>query len=467
MTKRQRTTIFTVLTLAFFIITPVIILFSQGYLFDLKNIRLVQAGGIFIKSQPESTLITVQALPNGKPKTIQAKTSLLGSGGTLIKNLLPQKYLVSVRPAFQETVLWQKELEVNPLQVTKATRIIFPTQESVISSSTISSAALKLVATPKNNKDLFFYADNAEKVFRHESSTSTLIFDSKKITGFPKNEAILKILPSSSGKNFLALSKTNGIVFSNLQGIFLAPSFFKIFLQTEKISLSQLKFVWHENNDNILFALGPKNSYFFDLEKQNYAKFSDKKIIALTEQYFLDTNGVIYFSNYQDKAAEKEILDTKLKFANASISHLDKNSFIVKTDKNEIYLFDETTGKKITPNVKELVISQDKSRLAYLDENDNIFVYFLEDVFDDLLYEKGETVSLGQAEDTKNIYFTHYNWQIVTIQNQDATILEIDKRSPINTQKIYLDNISAVVDFNGQIITWIDKNILKTAKILP
>ncbi|OGY39247.1 MAG: hypothetical protein A2391_01605 [Candidatus Brennerbacteria bacterium RIFOXYB1_FULL_41_13] len=466
MTKPQRSLIFFTLTLAFFIVAPAIVLLSQGYLFDFKNLRLVQAGGVFIKTNPESVIINIQPQTGGKSKTLQSKTSLLGSGGTLIKNLLPQKYIVSVKPTTQEEISWEKELEVNPLQVTKATRIIFPVLKPEIASSTI-LAMPSLIIIPENNRKMFLYTNATGKIFRHENATSTLLVDTKTITGFPRNESISKIIPSSSGKSFLALSKTDGVVFSETQGTFLASSFFKLFLQTEKNNLSQTRFVWHENNDNILFALTSKNNYFFDLEKQEYAVFYNKKIIALSEEYFVDEQGIIYHFDYSNENSIRELLNTGLETQNASIKNLGKNNFLLKNNENEIYFFDETKKEKIADGVEKIIVSEDNSRLAYFNKDDSVFIYFLEDVFDDLLYKKGEALSLGVSNNINNIYFAHFNWQIVTISEKNAMIVEIDKRMPVNKYKINLGKISNTINFEDQTLIWLEDNVLKSAKILP
>ena len=468
MTKKQRLTIFLVLAAVFVVVTPVIVLFSQGHLFDFKKWRLVQAGGIFIKTVPETVTIFIRPEDNGKEKVVAVKNSLLGSSGTLIKNLLPQKYLVTVVPNDQKETVWQKELEVSPLQVTKASRIIFPILRPETATTTVSTSTIEIFNVPEKNKNSIIYTTNDGKIFRFSNSLSRLAVDLKTLTGFPKTEKISKLLPSSSGHNFLAFSKTNGIVFSENQGVFLASSFFNLFLRTEKLLLSQVLFVWHEDNDNVLFALTPKGGYFFDISNQEYAKFTDKKILGLTNGYFLANDGKIYGFNYTTKDSEKEIFQTDFKTGNYQIKVIQDNLFLLRNISGELTLVDETDQRSVAQNSVYFLVSNDSSKFVFADKAGNVFVYFLKDVFDDLLYQKDEVLNLGKVNNLKTVYFAHFNWQVVAVSDATVTVFEIDKRKPVNSYKVELEIVGNPINFENQVFSWLDDNkILKSARILP
>ncbi len=456
------------LTLVFIIATPIIVLVSQGYLFDFKKWRLVRAGGIFIKTVPETVTIFVKPEDNGKERVVVAKNSLIGLGGTLVKNLLPQKYLVTVSPVGQNEISWQKELEVSPLQVTKATRITFPILEPEIATTTISTSTIDIFAVPEKNKNFLVYAAGDGKIFFFNGSFSELALDLKTLTGLLQTEKISKLLPSSSGKNFLALSKTNGGVFSGDQGAFLASSFFNLFLKTEKLSLNQTQFIWHENNDNILFALTPSGGYFFDISNREYAKFTDKKILGLTNEYFLADDGIVYSFNHQEKDSEKEIVRTDSQITGSyQLKFVSNDLFILRNTNGELSLVGKSDVKKIAENSTYFSLSNDGTKLVFSDKSGNIFIYFLKDVFDDLLYLKDEILNLGRINGLKALYFAHFNWQIVAVSDTNVAVFEIDRRKPVNNYLIDLKNIDRAVNFENQVISWIDGKILKSAKILP
>jgi len=467
MTKRQRSVIFLVLTVTFFIIAPIVVLISQGYLFDFKKRQLVQAGGIFIKTVPETVTIFVRPEDNGKERIVAAKNSLIGLGGTLIKNLLPQKYLVTVSPVGQDQISWQKELEVSPLQVTKATRIIFPILKPEIATTTISTSTIEILAMPEKNKNFVVYVTNDGKIFLFNGFLSELALDLKTLTGFSKTEKISKLLPSSSGHNFLAFSRTNGVVFSENQGVFLASNFFNLFLQTEKIPLSQTQFVWHEDNDNILFALTSKGGYFFDISSQEYAKFTDKKILGLTNGYFLADNGKIYSFNHSINDSEKEVIQTDFETGDYQIKSVQNDLFLLRNIDGELSLIEKADVKKITENSTYFLVSNDNTKLIFADKSGNIFVYFLKDVFDDLLYQKDDILSLGKVNNLKTLYFAHFNWQIIAVSNTSVAVFEIDRRKPVNNYWINFGSIGNAVNFENQVFSWIDNKILKSARILP
>ncbi len=467
MTKRQRLAIFLVLTATFLVVTPIIVLISQGYLFDFKKWVLVRAGGIFIKTEPETVTIFIKPEDNGKERFVTAKNSLIGLSGTLVKNLLPQKYLVKVSPVGQNEISWQKELEVNPLQVTKATRIIFPILKPEIATTTISTSTIEIFAVPEKNKKTIIYITNDGKIFLFNNALSELALDLRTLTGFPKSEKISKLLPSSSGQNFLTLSRTNGAVFSENQGVFLASSFFNLFLQREKLSLNQTQFVWHEDNDNILFAITSKGGYFFDISNREYAKFTDKKILGLADGYFLASDGVIYSFSYQNKDSEKEIAQTGFETGDYQIKSVQNDMFLLRNVNGELSVVDKTDVKKIAESSTYFLVSNDSTKLVFADKSENIFVYFLKDIFDDLLYQKDEILRLGKVNNLKTLYFAHFNWQIIAVSNTSVAVFEIDRRKPINNYLIEFESIGNAVNFENQVFSWIDNKILKSARILP
>jgi len=460
--------LFIILTGLFFIVTPGIILFSQGYLFDWQKFRLVQAGGIFVKTLPEEVSLAVKPESGTKEKKLASKKSLLGPAGTLIKSLLPQKYLVTVTPLDNQNISWQKELEVSPLTVTKASRIIFPKTNPEISAIAMTSSSINLVSLPEKNKKTVLYATEDNKIFSFENSTSSLIFDLKSLTGFPKAEKITELSLSSSGKNFIAFSKTSGVIHVKDKGTFLIASFFRIFLKNEKTSLSQTRLVWHPENDNVLFALNQKGGYFFDLNTQEYSKFTEKNILGLTNNYFLDSSGEINNFDYTDKTAEKKIFETGLKSGRYQISLIKDTDFLLKNESGELFLIFKNELKKISGNVSFFLLSFDGSRFVYGTESGEIFVYFLKDVFDDLAYKENEILELGRVENLKTGYLANHNWHLIAVSNSALAVFEIDKRLPINQYEIQLGPISKIIEFAEPEIRWLDQNQnLKSAKIFP
>ncbi|MDP3990688.1 MAG: PEGA domain-containing protein [Candidatus Nealsonbacteria bacterium] len=117
MHKKTRTALFITLILLFAVVTPSVILYSQGYRFDFETKQVVQTGGFYFRALPKSANVYL----NGKFK---AKTSIF-TGSTLIENILPKTYSVEIKKTGYHT--WQKNLEVKEKQVADAKNVVlFP-----------------------------------------------------------------------------------------------------------------------------------------------------------------------------------------------------------------------------------------------------------------------------------------------------------------------------------------------------
>ena len=112
MSRTTRRLIFYGFVAVFIIITPLIILFAIGYTYDFRTHKIVQTGGIYLKSTPSAAPITL----NGKSN---------GTTARLISRLAPGSYKISVTKDGYYS--WQKTLAVAPKLVTEARNIyLFP-----------------------------------------------------------------------------------------------------------------------------------------------------------------------------------------------------------------------------------------------------------------------------------------------------------------------------------------------------
>ncbi len=117
MTKKTRTILFILVVILFLLAAPSLILYSQGYRFDLETKKVVQTGGLYFRILPRGAQVYV----NGELKD---ETSLF-TISSLIKNLIPKKYSVEIKK--DGYYPWQKTLEVREKQVTEAKNVIlFP-----------------------------------------------------------------------------------------------------------------------------------------------------------------------------------------------------------------------------------------------------------------------------------------------------------------------------------------------------
>ncbi len=109
MSKRTRTILFFILVIIFVITTPLVILYGEGYRFDFENKRIIETGGIFIKTFPGEANILIN---DKKEKTT---SNFLKS--VLIQNLVPKTYNIKINKI--GFLPWEKNIEVTEKKVSE------------------------------------------------------------------------------------------------------------------------------------------------------------------------------------------------------------------------------------------------------------------------------------------------------------------------------------------------------------
>lgn len=117
MIKKNKIILFLLFLFLFFLITPLIILYSQGYRFDLEKKKITQTGVFYFKIWPRSAEIYLN-------NQLKKKTGFF-SDKVALENLLPKKYKIEVKK--EGFYSWEKKLEIKEKLVTEAKNIIlFP-----------------------------------------------------------------------------------------------------------------------------------------------------------------------------------------------------------------------------------------------------------------------------------------------------------------------------------------------------
>ncbi len=109
MSLRRRRIIFSIFTLAFFIIAPIVFISSLGYDYDWRKNKLVKTGLLMLHPRPLDVTIKL----NGSPLVLNPK-----DGTYRIPDLLPNTYHVQIEKTGY--VPWKKDLEVQSQRTTFA-----------------------------------------------------------------------------------------------------------------------------------------------------------------------------------------------------------------------------------------------------------------------------------------------------------------------------------------------------------
>lgn len=116
LSQATRRRMFYLLLVLFLVVAPLAILYSQGYVVDLKTRRLQPTGGVFVKTRQPGGRVFI----NGE---FQRETSFV-SRGVLITNLAPKRYALRVERAGARS--WEKVLRVADGEVIEFRNVFLP-----------------------------------------------------------------------------------------------------------------------------------------------------------------------------------------------------------------------------------------------------------------------------------------------------------------------------------------------------
>jgi len=162
-TRRQ---IFYTLVALFIIIGGGVVFYAQGWRLDFMTGHFEKVGGIYIRTYPENASIYLDGGP------IQNQTGFL-SAGTLISDLLPRTYNISLKSAGYDD--WQENAAVSPAVVTQFKyAVLVPTEGTPVTSST-RIATLQLIARLQPTSTTVDPFDTNQKIITAQNNIA--IFD--------------------------------------------------------------------------------------------------------------------------------------------------------------------------------------------------------------------------------------------------------------------------------------------------
>ncbi|MBD3207887.1 MAG: hypothetical protein GF370_00310 [Candidatus Nealsonbacteria bacterium] len=400
MTRTGRKIIFFLLFVAFFLLAPTLILYSQGYRWDFEEQRLTQTGGIFLKVIPKQTRVYVN-------EKLTKKTDFL-FGSVLIENLLPKEYNIQVRKTGFST--WEKNLQVEEKTVTEAKNVLLFPQ----------SPHFNFIQ--KEIDQLWFSPDGKEAIWKEEAEEewALKLYDlnnqlkSHLVTekDFSRQGAEIKSLEFSPfDRNVSLLCEIEGEL----------KSF------TLDLGRTPPRITENEETDQETEIPGPIPSF--------------RHIITYGEQnnnyYYLDATGTIYRINASSLQEEKiaELPSPVPEIETGEITFI--SGFIFLKGGGSFYQTfpEEKKIEKLSQNFQALKVSPDNKKMAYFSGHE-IKVLFLEETDSQPKRQKGEDIFLVRlSEQIKDLFWLNSEYLIYNSEG-GIQIIEIDNRDGVNIVKI-------------------------------
>lgn len=439
MTLATRRYLYILFILAFFIITPLVILYANGYDIQLEQGRVVKTGMLILDSSPSGADITIntssrQPLLNrlfNKESSYQTPAK--------IKNLLQGEYDIKIEK--EGYFSWTKKLTINPGQSTYAENVLLFKKDIPIR---LSYSPVKYIYPAKDDQHL---------VIANDDYSLYNIKDDEIIKTI--NQKANNISWSDNGEFFLADDRLYSIKDS-------------AFIDFEKSTSSKINKIKWSSAENTILYLNGDSLYSFDPsagnppEKIKNDKGFKSLIVDQLSDYTVKENNLYLLNKFSSKTVLSvfELSSGKpLRTINLPVSDLkfiNQDSRIISlfdSSNKLIYLIDPLNIQPIVStikNVKDAKWINDRSIIYFNDFE--IYVFDLNSKKTDLLVRISNQIN--------DVFWHPSNNYVFYSTDKSIYSFELDKREKHNTQEIlsidslyssYLDKKGDVIYFNGKI----------------
>lgn len=437
------------MAIIFMIVAPAIILYSQGYRFDVKKMMFVETGAIYLKVYPEEATIF---LDNEKQK----ETSFF-SRDLLIQNLLPQNYLIRIEKEGYHS--WEKNIEV---QVGLASEAKYITMFKKDNPFNLIKEDIENFF-PSLDGDRFFLLTSSNEIYEYKESVKEL----KRILNKTQTPYNISNITFSNNRNALIETST-GLYY------LLTPD--------NQISLiksfsSEVKNIYFDPKDEDYFIYQIGNSiYRFNPKTEKTPKLISREKI---DHFNVLNNDIIALSNkniilLKDLTEPEEIiLNGSFEYKEESLYEIliIENYLFLLEDKKNLYFFNKE-NKSFELKLEaltEIKYTPFFNKILFYDNN-KIWLMFLKKEDSPFFKEAYEIIELSNyLKKIDNLKWLNGFYFILTINN-GVFISEIDNRNNINILKLDKENTSKIF-FNGNIkkVFLLDQKsfLVSENKILP
>ena len=431
MTKHKRIILWITLMILFFVLTPSIILYSQGYRIDWQVKRIVQTGALYLKIIPAKANILI----DGKT----SKTTDFFFGSTLLGNLFPGSHKIQIsKEGYQP---WAKQLDVQEKQVTDAKNIIlFPKNPEF---SIAADRIQQVWKTPKDNNTLLLQKNTQDgwKLVLFNTTTlreETIFASQKKDTPWDiqwSPDAAWLILQVAARENIqsFVLSLEKG------QPCNTTPCSLDFLGQP----LDAVAF-FDAADHKIVFSKYARNSIILGeadfVQKEILAPFANN-VLAFAMQgstlLWLENSGTLWQKNASQNPpraiaslsspAQEETEYSIRSFGD--VLFLQEGTRLLKVnmqEKNMQEMFSEARIIAGSPDAKKLAVSS----------GSELWVVYLHNTQDQPMHAAGDKVFLTRMSKTIDNLFWVSSHYLAFSAGEDIRALEIDERDAVNTAYI-------------------------------
>ncbi|MEI6587452.1 MAG: hypothetical protein WCO05_00715 [Candidatus Moraniibacteriota bacterium] len=419
MERFKRTLFFWSLVLIFFIITPIIVLEARGYRFDWNRGIFVYSGTISFKANPQNITTTLNGNTNetATPNRINNSFNLSG--------LLPADYEIEI--SAKDFHSWNKKIDVHSGISSEFWNVVLTRKnyEKTIYDST--REIDKFFTSPKNR--FIAFTTNTKNAFsvKELDLNSKLIVNDYTLTGWKLlAEDKKENIEWSPDENYLSVPVEKNdaaeLKTSSLENYF-KTAYFIIDLSDN--STTNLNTFFGKNDIRYVRWDPKEKGYLFFLEGTSLFRANIKDATDITEiardisAYDLAYNGV-YFVQAPNNLIFKTSLDGKSEKIQIT------NSFPDATN----------------PAIKRITV-YDESRIAFLDQNQNLFIYNNGENEEYFRALGSQVAEMHFSNDGKKLLF-YSNNEISVYYTRNWTVQPIRYENDLNNITRYSENLKNI-----------------------
>jgi len=238
MRQSDRRKILWFLVLLFVVVGGAAIFYAQGYRLNLFPLGIQKIGGIYFRSSPSEITVSLDGRQVEKTRHFFGTSFLFFQGGTLINDLFPGKYVLSLAANDYEN--WEQTLEVKPSLVTELKyAVLVPKTTTAFTTSSV----------------INFWTAGENIVLQNQSGT--LVSNSKTLPGTNILDKQIdgQVLIADFNKNIFEVNLNSGRAI-NVTAL----------LRANEITGAQFSKILLEQGENGVVLMGTKNIYVLNLD---------------------------------------------------------------------------------------------------------------------------------------------------------------------------------------------------------
>jgi len=401
------------LTALFLIVTPMVILYTQGYAFDWQARKMIKTGGLFFKSSPREAMVAI----NGRDVK---KTNFL-SGEVYLTGFLPKEYNIEIKKDGYRN--WKKKLEVQGTIVTTAKNIFLLPQ-------TINFSPLS-VATTSSTVESFFFSPYTHELYFIESQGQQwrlVWFNSETQSAVPLHNWLNSKKYTFEKADFTYLSRN---ILSHI----------KSRATTTYMFINPMADIKEATTTDFTKAFSKFTSVTHD-KFNSVAQNSRPWKLMIDGIIWIEDDGYVHKSDFSGRDT-KIYNQEPLSFSPENAEMVEYYSEFILRDSSKLYYLDssEKNFKKISSDVTGFELSPSDPKKVLIWNAHELSILYLADDNDQPLRKKYQLVFLERfSENIKQAIWLNNDY-VALVANNTIRIAEIDNRDKINFYDIgELDN---------------------------